>query len=43
MALPHQVQLLSSDGEIFEVSREVAKKSVTIENTIDGAFDETTL
>ncbi|KFM25837.1 SKP1-like protein 12 [Auxenochlorella protothecoides] len=31
-----RVVLLSSDGETFEVSREVARKSVTIENTIDG-------
>lgn len=31
-----QVQLLSSDGETFEVARAVVKQSVTIENTIEG-------
>lgn len=35
--LTMQVQLLSSDGETFDVPRDVAKQSVTIENTIEGA------
>lgn len=31
-----QVKLLSSDTQTFEVDAEVAKQSVTIQNTIEG-------
>ena len=33
---PPQVKLLSSDSQTFEVDAEVAKQSVTLQNTIDG-------
>lgn len=33
-----QVKLLSSDTQTFEVDTEVARQSVTIQNTIEGAW-----
>jgi len=34
--LTAMVKLLSSDQQMFEVELEVAKKSITLQNTIEG-------